>query len=130
MTMDEGPFITNTLAPHTWGWSGTWVERRCWEDCPVQQEPFAKDFYPRLLTQAPVFASVNRFFVWSEQPDTTWILFDHKPHAFGVQIDPSCEVLVVFDHTFNAEYGTWHADPVAVALEVISARYQEDQHST
>jgi len=42
---------------------------------------------------------------------------------FAIQLDPYCEVIVLWDHSTQIEIGTWESDPSLTAMEFIRRNF-------
>lgn len=59
----------------------------------------------------------------AEQRDDVWAICHCGLQAFGIQLDPLIEVIVLFDEERCEEIGTWQDDPVGYAIARIREQY-------
>jgi len=70
-----------------------------------------------MVGQEPIFLRSAR------QPEDSVLVFDRLVKPFGVQLDPELEVVVVFDHSWQLEFGHLGGDRYADALLTVQERY-------
>ncbi|MBN8826567.1 MULTISPECIES: hypothetical protein [unclassified Spirosoma] len=80
---------------------------------------FGEDLYSLLSEQLPeVFRKLTFYKGIVYQTEDSYAVFIGEP-AFGIQLDPLIEVIVIWTHDDHIEIGYWWEDPCAEALRFI-----------
>ncbi|GAA3924479.1 hypothetical protein [Hymenobacter algoricola] len=93
---------------------------------------FGKDSFPRLEARFPGFISKLRFFHPQEyQSEDVWAVYEDASVQFGIQLDPDCEVIVLWNKNpeNSIELGTWWDDASDIAIRYIEQVFLNGQPS-
>jgi hypothetical protein len=80
---------------------------------------FGSELFIELLRHSPELREELVCFRYSAQPEDTVAVFDRTSRAFGIQVDPLMEYIIVFDGESRNEIGPWFDDSTAEALTYI-----------
>ena len=72
-----------------------------------------KDYHPEVFKRLTFYKRLEL------QTEDSYAVYDDGPRSFAIQLDPLCEVIVLWNHEFQTEIGTWCEDPVEEALHLI-----------
>jgi hypothetical protein len=110
------------LDPRLWE-HGDQFTRETWADLAKRIDPEARAFLDQLFGRHPELRKDVILFFFAAQPEDVWMIFDHTPQRFGVQIDPVGQIIVLFDTAFHQEIGSWSPDTTAEAIAILEQRY-------
>ena len=101
--------------PRCWGPPDSWsVESEL--DALSRIPAFGQRFFTAAFREFPTLAAVTHFIRRAEQPEDVYAILDY-PRGVGIQIDPLTDLIILWDHAGQVEFGDWHGDPVPAALD-------------
>ncbi|AUD03536.1 hypothetical protein [Spirosoma pollinicola] len=90
-----------------------------YDDFMSRYSGFGEDLYSLLSEQLPeVFRKLTFYKGIVYQTEDSYAVFIGEP-AFGIQLDPLIEVVVIWDHSRHAEFSSWLNDGHSAVLEYI-----------
>ena len=102
------------------GWSYT---TESLDECTARYLRFGSELYHRMADTLPeCFAALRYFRADDHQTEDSFAICDIA-HPFGIQLDPDCEVICLWDSQTHIEIGTWSADPYAEAFDFIRLHF-------
>lgn len=86
----------------------------------VRPSGFGKEIYQKIKDSLPfVFDNLSYYKDVTFQTKDSYAVFREDKTAFGIQLDPICEVIVLWNDHTQVEIGTWSKDEYAEAIEFI-----------
>lgn len=83
---------------------------------------FGKEFYTFIKNNLPdVFSLMVFFRDITFQPNDSYAVYSFDKISFAIQLDPDCELIVLWNSKIHAEIGRWSKDPFAEGLEIIKS---------
>lgn len=84
---------------------------------------FGKEFYSRLKEIIPiVFSKLVFYKSLGYQKEDSYALYLDNEKSFGIQLDPRCEVIVLWNSNTHVEFGTWTKDLYSEAINFIETK--------
>lgn len=81
---------------------------------------FGKNLYEKLENEYPaIFAYLSFYRRVDYQTEDSYAIFDDSNKAFAIQLDPLCEVIVLWGNHVRIEIGTWSLDEYAESITFI-----------
>lgn len=90
---------------------------------------FGKDLFLRIKDQIPEVFTELRFYQRKPfQSEDSYAEYCHDGKVFVIQLDPLCEVIVLWNDHTSVEIGTWSSNEYDEALQfIISDLLAQDQ---
>lgn len=90
---------------------------------------FGDTLFAALQEQLPeVFRQLQFYRRSPMQTEDSYAEYNDNGLTFVIQLDPLCEVIVLWNHEVHTEIGSWSADPVAEAITFIRITFLQFQN--
>jgi hypothetical protein len=90
------------------------------DDLNKRYSGFGKEIYTRLKSTLPsVFDKLTYYRSLNYQTNDSYAVFKDGDKVFAIQLDPLCEVIVLWNDEKQVEIGTWSADEYGDAISFI-----------
>jgi hypothetical protein len=85
---------------------------------------FGKDLYKLIKQEIPiVFEKLVFYKRISIQQEDSYAIYTDKEKSFAIQLDPLCEVIVLWNENIHTEIGTWSEDVYEEAIGFIESEF-------
>lgn len=102
------------------GYPGFNFVEESYKDFLVRYSGFGDDFYHLLEEQLPdVFQHLRFFKSTNHQPEDSFALYQNKDGLFCIQLDPLCEVVILWNNEKHVEFSSLWNDQYLGALKFI-----------
>jgi hypothetical protein len=74
-----------------------------------------------------VFLNLSFYQQTTYQSDDSYALYDDKNNpekSFVIQLDPLCEVIVIWNQNIHTEIGAWSGDPEFESIKLIQDEFK------
>lgn len=97
-----------------------------YEDYQSRYNGFGKDFFEKIKSTHPnVFKYLKFFKPTPVQADNAIALYQNSVIVFAIQLDPSGEVIVLWNDSECIEIGTWSKNASEEALTWITSQFSK-----
>jgi hypothetical protein len=94
--------------------------REDFEEMCRRYEGFGKDIYTKLRLILPsVFDRLTYYRATTYQTEDSYAVYKDGTAEFAIQLDPLCEVIVLWNSKTQIEIGTWSTDEYSEAIDFI-----------
>jgi len=94
--------------------------REEFEEVSTRYQGFGKDIYTKLRSMLPsVFDRLTYYRATTYQTEDSYAVYSDGTTEFAIQLDPLCEVIVLWNRATQIEIGTWSTDEYSEAVEFI-----------
>jgi len=94
----------------------------------VRYSGFGKDLYRLLQEKLPqVFSNLRFYQGTTHQSEDSYAVYldpDNPRESFAIQLDPLCEVIVIWNQKIHTEIGTWSSDPELESIVFIQEEFK------
>lgn len=114
-----GPLQFNMTTPDLLPANENFVSEE-YPDMVARYSGFGTKIFSILQERLPaVFEKLQFFRGIKYQPEDVYAIYDNRTHAFGIQLDPQCEVIVLWNKQIQTEIGAWSKDICEEAIGFI-----------
>lgn len=78
---------------------------------------FGKGLYAELMNELPSFFNALIFYQSEFQREDSFAIFNDKNKSIGIQLDPLCEKIVIWNLESHWEFGDWNEGGVIGAIK-------------
>ena len=105
------------------GWT---YKAESFDECARRYSRFGSELYQRMADALPECFACLRYFQDDDyQTEDSYAVCEIE-HPFGIQLDPDCEVICLWDSQIHIEIGTRSSDPYAEAFDFIRRHFLTD----
>ena len=94
------------------------------DQCRARYEHFGIGVFDRLEQDLPELFHRLRYYQATDVQTQDAFAFCTGDHPFGIQLDPNCEVICLWDEATHVEIGTWSPDPEGDAIRFIQSNFR------
>lgn len=89
---------------------------------------FGGNLYQLMEEQIPeIFLKLSFYQQTTYQNEDSYALYkdsDNPEKSFVIQLDPLCEVIVIWNHNIHTEIGAWSEDPELESIKFIQEEFK------
>lgn len=94
------------------------------DDVVARYDGFGKKLFDVMSAVLPrCYQGLKFYRAISHQTEDVFAICESVGHDFGIQLDPDCEVICLWDKSTYIEIGCWSEDEYSESIEFIKANF-------